>query len=33
MSEEKVSWTARDEEEYYNEQKAYRGKYRIPMER
>jgi hypothetical protein len=33
MSDGKVTWTARDEEEYYNEQKAYREKHEIPMER
>jgi hypothetical protein len=33
MNEEKVTWTARDEEEYYREQKAYRKKHGISMER
>ena len=33
MGEERVTWTARDEEEYYNDLKAYRKKHRIPMER
>ena len=33
MGEERVTWTARDEIEYYEEQKAYRKKHRIPMER
>ena len=31
--EERVTWTAKDEEEYYNDLKAYRGRYKIPMER
>lgn len=33
MSDEAVTWTARDEEEYYREQKEYRKKHKIPMER
>jgi hypothetical protein len=33
MNKEKATWTARDEEEYYSEQKAYREKHGIPMER
>ena len=31
--EERVTWTARDEEQYYNDLKAYREKQGIPMER
>jgi hypothetical protein len=33
MKDEAVTWTARDEEERYREQKAYRKKHKIPMER
>ena len=33
IGEERVTWTARDEIEYYEEQKAYRKEHRIPMER
>jgi hypothetical protein len=33
MNEEKVTWTARDEEEYYSKQKVYREKHGISMER
>lgn len=33
MSDGEVTWTERDEEEYYKEQKAYRKKHKIPMER
>jgi hypothetical protein len=33
MSDAAVTWTARDEEEHYKEQKAYRKKHKIPMEK
>ena len=33
MSDEKVTWTKEDKEEYYNDLKAYRAKHGIPMER
>lgn len=33
MSDEPVTWTARDEEERYREQKAYRKKHGISMEK
>jgi hypothetical protein len=33
MNEEKVTGTARDEEEYYSEKKAYREKHGISMEK
>lgn len=33
MNDGAVTWTARDEEERYAEQKAYREKHKIPMER
>ena len=33
MSDEKVTWTKEDEEEYYNDIKPYRAKHGIPMER
>lgn len=33
MDDKNIHWNARDEEEYYNELKAYREKHGIPMER
>ena len=33
VEEGRVTWTAKDEEEYYEAQKAYREEHGIPMER